>query len=89
MVAICKVGEPNWFGMLYSWSDSKKKSNLMLSTFKYGSDSISWLGNLYNLGLSTLDAKLPVNEINRFSKCFSFFCLLRSYFYTFSLNSFA
>lgn len=66
MVAICKVGHPNWFGMLYSWADNKKKSNLMLSTFKYGAESISWLGNLYNLGLSNLDYKLPPNELNKF-----------------------
>lgn len=66
MVAICKVGEPNWFGMLYSWADNKKKSNLMLSTFKVGTESISWLGNLYHLGLPVLDIKIPPNEINRF-----------------------
>jgi len=68
MVAICKVGEPNWFGMLYSWADNKKKSNLMLSTFKYGAESISWLGNLYNLGLPSLDNRLPEHEINRFGE---------------------
>lgn len=66
MVAICKVGEPNWFGMLYSWADNKKKSNLMLSTFKQGTESVSWLGNLYHLGLPALDTKMPLNEINRF-----------------------
>lgn len=36
MGAICKVGH-NWFGLLYSWADSKKKSNLMLSIFEPGS----------------------------------------------------
>ena len=35
MGALCKVGE-NWFGLLYSWADSKKKSNLMLSIFEPG-----------------------------------------------------
>lgn len=35
MGAICSVGE-NWFGLLYSWADSKKKSNLMLSIFEPG-----------------------------------------------------
>lgn len=68
MVAICKVGEPNWFGMLYSWADSKKKSNLMLSTFKYGVDSISWLGNLNHLGVPSLDTKIPLNEITKSGK---------------------
>lgn len=74
MVAICKVGEPNWFGMLYSWADNKKKSNLMLSTFKYGTESVSWLGDLHHLGLSALDSKVPLSEINRFGSCF--FCAL-------------
>lgn len=35
MGAICSVGE-KWFGLLYSWADSKKKSNLMLSIFEPG-----------------------------------------------------
>lgn len=35
MGALCKVGE-NWYGLLYSWADSKKKSNLMLSLFEPG-----------------------------------------------------
>lgn len=35
MGALCKVGE-NWYGLLYSWADSKKKSNLMLSVFEPG-----------------------------------------------------
>ena len=78
MVAICKVGEPNWFGMLYSWADNKKKSNLMLSTFKCGYESISWLGNLSNLGLANLDFKLPLTETNRFSdkKSYSQSCVV-------------
>jgi len=54
MVAICQVGNPDWYGMLYSWADSKKKSNLMLSTFMCGSDAIPWLGNLKSLGFPTL-----------------------------------
>ena len=35
MGAICSVGE-KWYGLLYSWADSKKKSNLMLSIFEPG-----------------------------------------------------
>lgn len=35
MVALCQVGE-KWFGILYSWADNKKKSNLMLSLFVPG-----------------------------------------------------
>ncbi|XP_053405722.1 integrator complex subunit 14-like isoform X2 [Mercenaria mercenaria] len=45
MVAVTRVAE-NWFGILYSWADSKKKSSLMLSLFEPGADSVSWLGNL-------------------------------------------
>lgn len=47
MIAFAQLG-PNWFGMLYSWADSKKKSNLVLSVFPCGVD-ISWLGNLKRL----------------------------------------
>ena len=35
MGAICSVGL-DWYGLLYSWADSKKKSNLMLSIFEPG-----------------------------------------------------
>ncbi|RXG60573.1 von Willebrand factor A domain-containing protein 9 [Armadillidium vulgare] len=49
MVALCQVGN-NWFGIFYSWADSKKKSNLMLSIFEPGYDVIPWLGKLSNLG---------------------------------------
>ena len=34
-MALCQVGE-TWYGILYSWADSKKKSNLMLSIFVPG-----------------------------------------------------
>lgn len=39
--------------MLYSWADSKKKFNLMLSTFACGRDAIKWIGDLKNLGIGT------------------------------------
>lgn len=39
----------DWFGMLHSWADSKKKSNLVLTTF-YPGENISWLGNMQKLG---------------------------------------
>ena len=35
MCGLVEVGE-NWFGFLYSWSDNKKKSSLMLSLFEPG-----------------------------------------------------
>lgn len=57
MVALCQLGD-NWHGILYSWADNKKKSNLMLSLFVPGVDVVPWLGKLSNLGPSN---KLPGN----------------------------
>ena len=37
MCGLVEVGE-NWFGFLYSWSDNKKKSSLMLSVFEPGKE---------------------------------------------------
>ncbi|XP_061163483.1 integrator complex subunit 14-like [Saccostrea echinata] len=48
MVALTQVAE-NWYGILYSWADSKKKSNLMLSLLEPGPEPISWIGNIANL----------------------------------------
>lgn len=45
MSAFVTLGE-NWFGFIYSWADSKKKSNLMLTVLMPGSDSVPWLGDL-------------------------------------------
>lgn len=42
---------PNWFGMLHSWSDNRKKSTLMLSVFE-PNVTISWLGDFKSLGTS-------------------------------------
>lgn len=44
MVALTQIAE-NWYGILYSWADSKKKSNLMLSFFEPGDHTLTWLGN--------------------------------------------
>lgn len=49
MVAVVLLG-PEWFGMLYSQADSKKKSSLMMSLFEPGLDSVPWLGKLSYLG---------------------------------------
>ncbi|KAL1513544.1 hypothetical protein ABEB36_002944 [Hypothenemus hampei] len=49
MAALVTVGE-NWFGFVYSWADSKKKSNLMMTILTPGSDVIPWLGDLNDLG---------------------------------------
>lgn len=48
MVALAQVAE-NWYGILYSWADSKKKSNLMLSLLEPGPEPVSWIGNINNL----------------------------------------
>lgn len=45
MAALVTLND-NWFGFVYSWADSKKKSNLMLTVLTPGSDSIPWLGDL-------------------------------------------
>ncbi|KAJ8960176.1 hypothetical protein NQ318_003899 [Aromia moschata] len=49
MAALVSLGD-NWFGFVYSWADSKKKSNLMLTILTPGSDAVPWLGDLNNLG---------------------------------------
>ncbi|XP_014677770.1 PREDICTED: von Willebrand factor A domain-containing protein 9-like [Priapulus caudatus] len=58
MTAICQVGE-DWYGMLYSWADTKKKSNLMLSVFEPGVGSVPWLGRLDRLGPLSDFAEAP------------------------------
>ena len=49
MCGLIEVGE-DWYGFIYSWSDNKKKSSLMISLFEPGLDVIPWLGNLDRLG---------------------------------------
>lgn len=49
MVALVQLG-PEWFGMLYSQADSKKKSNLMMSVFDFGPEPLPWLGKVSQLG---------------------------------------
>lgn len=41
---------PEWYGMLYSQADSKKKSNLMMSLFEPGPEPLPWLGKMAQLG---------------------------------------
>ncbi|KAJ8344473.1 hypothetical protein SKAU_G00318020 [Synaphobranchus kaupii] len=55
MVALVQLG-PEWYGMLYSQADSKKKSNLMMSLFEPGPEPLPWLGKMSQLG-PTSDAK--------------------------------
>ncbi|XP_048523797.1 integrator complex subunit 14 [Dendroctonus ponderosae] len=53
MAALVTVGL-NWFGFIYSWADSKKKSNLMITILPPGSDVIPWLGDLNDLGTADM-----------------------------------
>lgn len=46
----CVCLRPEWYGMLYSQADSKKKSNLMMSLFEPGSEPLPWLGKISYLG---------------------------------------
>lgn len=58
MIALCQLNESaNWFGMLYSAIDNKKKSYLMLMTFEPGVESISWASKF---GMSKALNDLPV-----------------------------
>ncbi|XP_053690339.1 integrator complex subunit 14 [Sabethes cyaneus] len=47
----------NWYGFIYSYADSKKKSNLMLNVLPPGNDVIPWLGDFRFLG--NLDDAFP------------------------------
>lgn len=49
MVALVQLA-PDWYGMLYSQADSKKKSNLMMSLFDPGPLPLPWLGKMSQLG---------------------------------------
>lgn len=49
MAALVQLGE-DWYGLVHSWADSKKKSNLMLSCLPPGDDAVPWLGPLGQLG---------------------------------------
>lgn len=69
MAALCVLNS-DWYGFIYSWADSKKKSNLMLTVLEPGTDIIPWLGNLSNLGPIELsgknsDASFPVKPTEK------------------------
>ncbi|XP_034474760.1 integrator complex subunit 14 [Drosophila innubila] len=49
MAALVLLGE-KWYGFIYSYTDTKKKSNLMLNILPPGSNVIPWLGDLELLG---------------------------------------
>ncbi|EDW03343.1 integrator complex subunit 14 [Drosophila grimshawi] len=49
MAALVLLGE-RWYGFMYAYNDSKKKSNFMLNVLPPGSNVIPWLGDLELLG---------------------------------------
>ncbi|XP_041364746.1 integrator complex subunit 14-like [Gigantopelta aegis] len=61
MVALTQVGE-DWFGLMYSWADSKKKSNLILALFEQGLDTLTWLGNFDHLASMSEFSESPYGE---------------------------
>lgn len=62
MAALVTLGD-NWFGFIYSWADSKKKSNLMLTVLTPGSDAIPWLGDLSHLEVAD---NVPLEHLGTF-----------------------
>lgn len=56
------VLRPEWYGMLYSQADSKKKSNLMMSLFEPGPEPLPWLGKVSQLG--PISGNLPNDSVN-------------------------
>lgn len=54
----------NWYGLIYSSSDSKKKSNLMLTILPPGNDVIPWIGDLGNLGV--VETSMQPNDVLQF-----------------------
>lgn len=73
LVQVAANGSRNWFGILFSHADSKKKFCLMLALFEPGNEPVPWLGNLLRLGpLDDLNATsqepFPVKLLG---KCFS------------------
>lgn len=49
---LCALVEvaPQWFGIIFSCADTKRKSSLMLALFEPGPEPVPWLGNLNELG---------------------------------------
>uniref|UniRef100_A0A674N022 Integrator complex subunit 14 n=1 Tax=Takifugu rubripes TaxID=31033 RepID=A0A674N022_TAKRU len=56
------VAQAEWYGMLYSQADSKKKSNLMMSIFEPGSEPLPWLGKISHLGPISEATENPYGE---------------------------
>ena len=54
----------NWFGIIFSHADSKKKSCLMLALFEPGNEPVPWLGNLLRYGFPILLLNIEKCEQN-------------------------
>lgn len=70
MTALCQLSS-NWYGLLVSWADNKKKSNLMLIILEPGTNPIPWLGDIRNLNLTLLST-----EVNKSGKFIMPLCIL-------------
>lgn len=67
MVAICIIGKneetnDDWYGMLHSHTDSKKRSSLMLSLLIPGPSPILWLPSFRTMGSSMLNVEPPATS---------------------------
>ncbi|KAG8039195.1 hypothetical protein G9C98_003502 [Cotesia typhae] len=56
MAALCLL-QTDWYGFIYSWADTKKKSNLMLTVLEPGAYVVPWLGNFNHLGPADVISK--------------------------------
>ncbi|KAH0546122.1 integrator complex subunit 14 [Cotesia glomerata] len=56
MAALCLL-QTDWYGFIYSWADTKKKSNLMLTVLEPGAYVVPWLGNFNHLGPADVVSK--------------------------------
>lgn len=72
MVAICIVGKSEetneeWYGMLHSHTDMKKRSSLMLSLLIPGPAPILWLPSFKSMGSVMLNSELPQAILDKMS----------------------
>ena len=44
------AGNSNWFGLIFSYADTKKKSSLMLALLEPGDCPVPWMDNIRSLG---------------------------------------
>lgn len=61
MIAVCELGT-NWYGILFSWTDTKKRSNLMLIVLEPEKISVPWIGDFKYLGTLPNENTPPGNH---------------------------